>query len=102
LIKDKRAEEPIFVQVLNKSSLLITRYHKIAAIQELIKSENSKRLLNNDPLFSTYPGGSIIATLTIPLGTSQDVIYPSINDEHPTWVEVRQWWSSIPHSSKIV
>jgi hypothetical protein len=102
LIKDKRVEEPIFVQVLNKSSLLITRYHKIAPIQELIKSENSKRFLNNDPLFSTYPGGSIIATLTIPLGTTQDVIYPSINDEDPTSVDVRQWWSSIPHSSRIV
>ena len=71
---------------------MITRPSKnnIKSIQELIKSKNFKRFLNNDPLLGTYPDGSNIATLNIPLGTTQDVIYPDINDEHPNWVNVWQ------------
>ena len=76
---------PILIQIQNLSSLLITRRskNKIGPIQEFIKSANSKRILNNKPLFAAYPDLSNIATLNIPLGTSQDIIYPNIIDEWP-------------------
>jgi hypothetical protein len=48
-----------------------------------------KRILNDFPKFGSNPDGSTIDTLNIPLGSSQDIIYPNIIDERPNWVNVK-------------
>ena len=74
----------------------------MTSIQELIKSASVKRILNNFPLFGTYPGDSNIATLNIPLGTSQTITYPAIVDEDITKVSVKQEIKKIPYASEII
>jgi hypothetical protein len=74
---------------------------KKSLIQEFNKSPNFKRFLNSDVRLGSYSDGSKIATLNIPLGTSQDITYPNINDDHPYWVDVSQSFGSMPHVYKI-
>ena len=71
---------------------MITRLskNKIKSNQEFIKNSKLNRFLNAFPKLGSYPGGSNIATVNIPLGSSQDIIYPSIVDESPRWVSVNQ------------
>ena len=83
---------------------MITRHskNKKSSIQEFIKRANLKRFLNGGALFGSYPGGSNIATLNIPLGTSQDIIYPNINDGRPWDLTINQDCGSISHCSAII
>jgi hypothetical protein len=53
-------------------------------------------------LFWTYTNGTNIATLNIPLGTSQTITYPAVVDDHTEKVNISQNISSIPYHSKII
>ncbi len=53
-------------------------------------------------LFDTYTNETNIATLNIPLGTSQTITYPTIVDDEPSDVHISQNISSIPYHSEII
>jgi len=53
-------------------------------------------------LFGTYTNGTNIATLNIPLGTSQTITYPTLIDGYTSKVDISQNISSIPHHSEII
>ncbi len=63
---------------------------------------NLKRSLNSLALFGTYTNGTNIATLNIPLGTSQTITYPTLIDGDTSKVDISQNISSIPHHSEII
>jgi hypothetical protein len=53
-------------------------------------------------LFGTYTNGTNIATLNIPLGTSQTITYPAVVDDRTSKVYISQNISSIPYHSEII